>query len=299
MKSIQRKKRKDKVSLSKEEQYRIIMNFYDLAHYIYMDKIKKIEFSRISSYKNSKPVFDKLYNDFSLVYELLDRGNIINSATILRQIYENIIYIIATSCEDDELKVTIKTLPRDYQKVIKKHANELALNELINGMIDTYEYLCKIVHPCSMKEIFSLFESDEMYSKYICNVIYFNLVTIEYMLIKFANKKYKKEDGLVDDIFVTFFFTYFYNEKEFVELNRKDIEFLKFCDNFFKNDRESEFVKKKMTETTLMLEILKANNGDIERMRDIFLPELAKKLESSEYKDSINDFIYKDIEKPK
>ena len=81
--------------------YKKYVRILNCANYIYLDELHNFEFKKISKYTKSKYMYDKVIMDFELVNELIDNKDLLNAATILRTLYENIIYIIATSYNKD------------------------------------------------------------------------------------------------------------------------------------------------------------------------------------------------------
>ena len=72
--------------------YKKCMRILNCANYVYLDEIDKFEFKKISKYKKSKNLYNKITHDFQLANELIDKQDLLNAATILRTLYENIIY---------------------------------------------------------------------------------------------------------------------------------------------------------------------------------------------------------------
>ena len=104
--------------------YKKCMRILNCANHIYLDEIDNFEFKQISKYNKSKNLYNKITHDFKLVNELLDKQDLLNAATILRTLYENIIYIIAKSY-DKKLNITLNTLPRDLRPILENNCKEI------------------------------------------------------------------------------------------------------------------------------------------------------------------------------
>ena len=80
------------------------------------------EFKKISKYNKSKRIYEKISNDFKVVNQLINSDDLFNAATVLRTLYENIIYIIATSY-DKELKICLDIKPGPIRKVLENNCD--------------------------------------------------------------------------------------------------------------------------------------------------------------------------------
>lgn len=165
------------------------MKFLECANYIYIDQIQQFEFKKISEYKKSKEIFISICKDFLLVNELLKREEVLNAATILRKVYENIIYIIATSF-DKNLKVDLDIQAKAFRVILENNCNELFGDYIEKEDFNQiYVFLCKLVHPSSLKECIAYLENTNKYRMYMVSNIKYIMVTIEYIYITFLNKR--------------------------------------------------------------------------------------------------------------
>lgn len=98
--------------IKKMNDYKKCMKLLNCANYVFTDEIDCFEFKKINKYTKSKPTYEKVKADYKLVNKLIDRQDLLNATAILRTLYENIIYIIATSY-DKEIKTTLDTSPGD------------------------------------------------------------------------------------------------------------------------------------------------------------------------------------------
>lgn len=188
--------------IKKMNDYKKCMKLLNCADYVFNDEIDCFEFKKISKYTKSKPTYEKVKTDFKLVNELIDREDLLNGAIILRTLYENIIYIIATSY-DKEIKTTLDTSPGELRKVLVENCSSIFTDyfepEDFNNI---YKYLCKIIHPCSLKELVSYMNKTIKYKNYLLGNLKYMMLVIEYMYLNFLNKKIGNEESKFDLNFI-------------------------------------------------------------------------------------------------
>lgn len=178
--------------------YKNCMKFLKCVNYIYLDEIKDFEFKKISKYTKSKYLYDKVNNDFELINELIDKQDLLNAATLLRTLYENIIYIIATSYVKKCI-ITLDTEPWKLRKVLEDNCSTIFTDYFDKqDFNDIYKYLCKIVHPSSLKEILSYMNKTFKYKNYLLGNLKYIMLSIEYMYLNFLNKKVRNEESKLD-----------------------------------------------------------------------------------------------------
>lgn len=175
--------------------YKKCMKLLNCTNYVYVDEISNFEFKKISKYNKSKNLYDKIISDFKLVNYLIEKKDFFNASTILRTLYENIIYIIAKSY-DKTIVITLNTSPRELRKVLEDNCEKI-FTEFFEkeDFNDIYKQLCKFVHPCSLKELLSYMMKTVKYKKYLlCNLKY-TMIIIEYIFLNFLNKKVGNEES--------------------------------------------------------------------------------------------------------
>ena len=186
------------IFIKRMRDYKKCMKFLKCVNYIYLDEIKNFEFKKISKYTKSKYLYDKVKDDFELINELIDKQDLLNAATLLRTLYENIIYIITTSY-DKKFIVKIDTPPGDFRKVLENNCNTIFTDYFDKeDFNDIYKYLCKLVHPSSLKEILSYMNKTIKYKNYLLGNLKYIMLSIEYMYLNFLNKKVKNEESKFD-----------------------------------------------------------------------------------------------------
>lgn len=121
---------------------------------------------------------------------------------MLRTLYENIIYIIATSY-DKKIKTTLDTSPGELRKVLVENCSSIFTDyfepEDFNNI---YKYLCKFIHPCSLKELVSYMNITIKYKNYLLGNLKYMTLVIEYMYLNFLNKKIGNEESKFDLNFI-------------------------------------------------------------------------------------------------
>lgn len=188
--------------IKKMNDYKKCMKLLNCANYVFSDEIDCFEFKKISKYTKSKPTYEKVKVDFELANELINRQDLLNAATVLRALYENIIYIIATSY-DKEIKITLNTSPGELRKVLVENCSSIFTDyfepEDFNSI---YKYLCKIIHPCSLKELVSYMNKTIKYKNYLLGNLKYIMLVIEYMYLNFLNKKIGNNESKFDLNFI-------------------------------------------------------------------------------------------------
>ncbi len=175
--------------IKKMNDYKKCMKLLNCANYVFSNEIDCFEFKKISKYTRSKPTYEKVKADFKLINELINRQDLLNAATVLRTLYENIIYIIATSY-DKKIKTTLDTSPGELRKVLVENCSSIFTDYFeAEDFNNIYKYLCKIIHPCSLKELVSYMNKTIKYKNYLLGNLKYIMLVIEYMYLNFLNKK--------------------------------------------------------------------------------------------------------------
>ena len=182
--------------------YKKCMRILNCANHIYLDEIENFEFKKISKYAKSRHIYNKVKTDFELVNQLIEKRDLLNAAAILRTLYENIIYIISTTYEKN-LKVKLSTDPKVFRKVLEDNCQIIFTDYFEKEDFDLiYKYLCKLVHPGSLKELLSYMNNTIKYRDYLLGNLKYMMLSIEYMYLNFLNKKIHKEEDKFDLNFI-------------------------------------------------------------------------------------------------
>ena len=275
--------------VKKINDYKKCMKVLECAHYIFIDEIEKFEFEKTSKYTRSKRLYNKITDDFKMVNELIKKEELFNATAILRTVFENIIYIIATSY-DKAIKVTIDTLPGELRTVLEENTSDLFTNyfekEDFNNL---YKYLCKIVHPSSMKELISYLNDTIKYKRYMLNNLKYIMVVIEYMYLNYLNKRIRSNESKFDlNIIDCCTYVNLVNISYFLTSIKNGMSIVKRYMFYDTNNKYIENNKKICNE--LALEI-KKNKNKIEKNITILTKELDKQISDSKYKDMVNSIL--------
>lgn len=180
--------------------YNRVMRIFEFVNYVYLDQIQKFEFKYVSKYIKSKNIFNKIVYDFELTNKLLNEGDILNAISILRNTYENIMYIIATSY-DKTFKVKIGSSPGDYRIVLENNCKKLFSNMIEKEDFNNiYKYLCKVLHPSSLKELMSYLENTKKYNMVMTKNIKYIMILIEYIYLDFLLKRLNRKSELCENL---------------------------------------------------------------------------------------------------
>ena len=267
--------------------YKKCMRILNCANYVYLDKIDNFEFRKISKYNKSKDLYNKITGDFKLVNELIDRQDLLNAATVLRTTYENIIYIIAKSY-DNEINITLNTLPRDLRPILEDNCNEIFTNYFDKeDFNEIYKYLCKIVHPSSLKELLSYMSKTIKYKNYLLSNLKYIMLVIEYMYLNFLNKKVGNEESKFDLNFIDLStYVNLMNVSYFINDVKDSKSFIK---RFFYYDTNNKYI----TDNQEVLKEVYETLTTKKELIDEDVKELTKALDTQIKESKYNETIYK------
>ncbi|NLC48564.1 MAG: hypothetical protein GX758_04315, partial [Tenericutes bacterium] len=134
-------------------------------------------------------IYNEIIRNFELTNRLLKEDDLLNACAILRTTYENIIYVISTSY-DNNIIVNLDSQPKDFRVILENNCDKIFTNYFEKeDFNEIYKYLCKIIHPSSMKELMSYLSKTVKYKKYMINNLKYCIVLMEYMYLNFLNKK--------------------------------------------------------------------------------------------------------------
>ena len=272
----------------KLKEYNKCMNILKFTSLVFLDEIQTFDYKGISKYKRTKNVFTKIANDFKLVEELLNKEDLFNACTILRTTYEDIIYIIATT-HNKKMKVDLEIKPKVFREELENNCNELFTEyfekEDFNRM---YKHLCKVVHPCSLKELVSYLMKTKKYNKYMINNMRYSLVIIEYMYLNYLYKKIGEENEFhlnlinlctyVNLVNIACYFNGLDKNKRYLS------KYMMYdTNNKYINDLDAKFKE--------LYNDIKNNEEKIEINIKELARETDKQISNSKYKEIVKDFI--------
>ncbi len=275
--------------VKKINNYKKCMKILDCAHCIYIDEISNFEFKKISRYTKSRNLYNKIENDFIRVNNLINEADIFNAACILRTLYENIIYIIATSY-DKKIIITLDTLPKELRIVLEENCNNLFTDyfekEDFNNI---YKYLCKIVHPSSLKELVSYLANTIKYKAYMLNNLKYIMVVIEYMYLNYLNKKIKNEDSKFDlNLIDCCTYVNLVNISYFITSIKDSNSIMK---RYMFYDTKNRYIEENRKICEQLSIELRKNKSSIEKNIKDLTRELDLQINDSKYKEQVSDIL--------
>lgn len=269
--------------------YKKCMRILNCANHIYLDEIESFEFKKISKYAKSRHLYAKVKTDFELVNVLIERKDLLNAATVLRTLYENITYIIATS-HDKKITITLETEPWRLREILEKNCENIFTDYFETADFNIiYKYLCKIVHPCSLKELVSYMNNTIKYRDYLLGNLKYMMLVIEYMYLNYLNKRIHKEENKFDLNFIDLCtYVNLVNVSYFINDVKDSKSFIK---RYFYYDTDNKYVLENQDRLKEVYETL-VNKKDLV---DEDIKELTKALDQqiseSKYKDVVSNIL--------
>lgn len=267
------------------------MRLLDIGFYIYSDIIENFDLEKITNYKKSKYITNELNKQFEVVFEFLNTGKILMATCILRNIFEELMYIMATSL-DIEIDLSPDTKAGYFKTMVIDNIDELLSNNFEkNDINDIYSHLSKLMHVTNLKEAVSYLSKTNKYNKYISNEIKFLTLMIQYIYIDFYNKKQKISDmKICTNIMLFSSYSEFINEIYFIANSEKGQVHLK---KYFYGEKNQKYLAKKNEEIIIILKDFKISKDQINITIKRVSKELNKQLADSKYLDEAKRIINK------
>lgn len=266
---------------NKKFSYKAAIKMLNAINYIYLDIMRTYDYKIILDYDKSKYLFGEIVTQFEYIFNLLNEGKVLMAICLLRNIYEEILYIIATSC-DDMIEVDIESNPSDFRNIVKDNCSKLLSDYFESKDIsDLYGYLSKLTHITNLKEATSYLSNTKKYNQYISNEIKFITILIEYMYLSFLNKRANSnnEDMCFNAILIAGYI-------EFINLlyytaNSENSE--KYLKKYFHGEKNKKYLKKQSEEMINILNDFKIEKDNISITIKRALKEFNNQLEDSKY----------------
>lgn len=275
--------------IKKMNDYKKLMRILNCANYVYLDEIDNFEFKKISKYNKSRSLYNKIACDFKIVNEFIDRQDLLNAATVLRTLYENIIYIIVTSY-DKEIKTTLDTSPGELRKVLVEKCS-LIFTEYFEPEVfnEIYKCLCKMVHPCSAKELLSYMSKTIKYKDYLLSNLKYIMLVIEYLYLDFLNKRVGNDESKFDLNFINIStYVNLINVCYFINDVKDSKSFIK---RFFYYDTNNKYVTDNQDRLKEVYGTLINKNELVEKNVKEIAEELDNQIKESKYNGIINKIL--------
>ena len=260
----------------------------DISNAVYIDIIEKYDFKSITNYKNSKYLFKEISNELNEITELLNNNKTLMAVCLLRNVYEEIMYIIATSyC--DNLDIDFMTKAGYFKDIVADNCNELLGDIYTSDEIkEIYSYLSKITHVTNIKEAVSYLSGNKRIKGYIVNEIKYVSLIIENLYITFLNKKSKLDNSMCDNIisvagYVELINTIYYVANSTGETKR--------IESYFYGEKNKKYLEKQKELMISNFKELQSNKDELSRSIKIISKELDKQLAENNYTEMVNKIL--------
>lgn len=260
----------------------------DISNAVYIDIIEKYDFKSITNYKNSKYLFKEISNELNEITELLNNNKTLMAVCLLRNVYEEIMYIIATSyC--DNFDIDFMTKAGYFKDIVADNCNELLgdiyTSEEINGI---YSYLSKITHVTNIKEAVSYLSGNKRIKGYIVNEIKYVCLIIENLYITFLNKKSKLDNSMCENIISVAGYVELINTMYFVANSTGET---KRIESYFYGEKNKKYLEKQKELMISDFKELQSNKDELSRSIKIISKELDKQLAENNYTEMVNKIL--------
>lgn len=260
----------------------------DISNAVYIDIIEKYDFKSITNYKNSKYLFKEISNELNEITELLNNNKTLMAVCLLRNVYEEIMYIIATSyC--DNLDIDFMTKAGCFKDTVADNCNELLGDIYTSDEIkEIYSYLSKITHVTNIKEALSYLSGNKRIKGYIVNEIKYVSLIIENLYITFLNKKSKLDNSMCDNIISVAGYVELINTMYYVANSTGET---KRIESYFYGEKNKKYLEKQKELMISDLKKLQSNKNELSRSIKIISKELDKQLAENNYTEMVNKIL--------
>lgn len=260
----------------------------DISNAVYIDIIEKYDFKSITNYKNSKYLFKEISNELNEITELLNNNKILMAVCLLRNVYEEIMYIIATSyC--DNLDIDFMTKAGYFKDIVADNCDELLgdiyTSDEIKGI---YSYLSKITHVTNIKEAVSYLSGNKRIKGYIVNEIKYVSLIIENLYITFLNKKSKLDNSMCDNIISVAGYVELINTMYYVANSTGET---KRIESYFYGEKNKKHLEKQKELMISDFKELQSNKDELSKSIKIISKELDKQLAENNYTEMVNKIL--------
>ena len=269
-----------------------LMKLLDLANAIYIDKINKFNFSDISCYTNSKYIFKEIAEELRTIVNLLDDGKILMAVCLLRNVYEEILYIMATSIKNDIKMDPDISVKKFRNTVINNCGKLLGENFESDDINELYTYLCKLLHMNTVKEAASYLVSNRHIKKYISYEIKYVTILIEYMYLNFLFRKVASDISMCDRLMALVAYVNFLNLMYFAGYSLKEEEKLKV---YFYGKENRKYLDEKNEKIIADFNAFCTDVGMYGKSINKISKELDKQLNDNGYADLVKEILSSSI----
>ena len=273
----------------KENGYKALVSLLDVFHFVNLQELNSINEKSVSSYRNSKFAFKEIKREFEYVFSLLNDKKGIMAGVLMRNIYEDMMYFIATSI-NPEISVSITSPADQFRKYVRENF-ATCFDDLfeVDDLRQFYKHLCKIVHVTSIKECINYLESSNKYCDYIitelkCEAIMLECIFLDYLhrQKKYNHDIHRETMGLEVAISIA---NCMYAIQENNNKPNSRIS------GFFRDEASRRYLQ---TNSDVVIEELASLSQQIELINSMIRncsSELEKKYKDLGYEQQINDFL--------
>lgn len=273
---------------NKKFSFKKTMKILDVSNAIYLDLINKTNISDFSNYQKSKYMFKEIVKEFETVYQMLEDGNVLIAVCLIRNTYEEVLYIMATSL-DIKLDINIQTRAGYFKEKVCENLTDVLSDSFDKEDInDLYSYLSKITHVTNIKEVISYLVDSKKIKEYIVNEIKYILINIESMFLDFINKKCNNDNSMNNNILLETTYVELLNTLYYAANVSNKEKTLKM---YFYGEKNQKYLKE---QNELIVEVIKGMNSSkdkIQKSINTVSKELDHQLKESGYMKLANSIL--------
>jgi len=262
----------------------------DISNMIYIDMIKNIEFKEISDYKKSKYMFKEISEELEEVNDLLSKEKTLMAVCLLRNVFEEIMYIIATTIET--VHIDIMTKASYFYKIVADHCDKLLYSYTSEDIKELYGYMSKITHVTNVKEATSYLVGNKQIKKYVNNEIKFIELIIENIYLEFINKKLGLDNSMCDNIMIISSYVDLINVIYFTANSTGEHKRIEL---YFYGEKNQKYLNEKREQMIQEFKEIQKSNAKITKTVNKISKELEKQIEERNYTEMVNNILNKRI----
>ncbi len=262
------------------------LRILDIGNAIYIDMIEKTKFKEISDYKKSKYMFKEISEELEEIINLLSKEKTLMAVCLLRNVFEEIMYIMATTIENIDIDVMTKA--NYFYKIVAEHCDELLFSYTSEDIKELYSYMSKITHVTNVKEATSYLVGNKKIKKYINNEIKYVELIIENIYLEFINKKLKIDNNMCDNIMIISSYVDLINV---IYFTANSIGEHKRIELYFYGEKNQKYLNEKREQMIREFKELQNSNVKITKTINVISKELDKQIMERNYTEIVKRLI--------
>lgn len=262
------------------------LRILDIGNAIYIDMIEKTKFKEISDYKKSKYMFKEISEELEEIINLLSKEKTLMAVCLLRNVFEEIMYIMATTIENIDIDVMTKA--NYFYKIVAEHCDELLFSYTSEDIKELYSYMSKITHVTNVKEATSYLVGNKKIKKYINNEIKYVELIIENIYLEFINKKLKIDNNMCDNIMIISSYVDLINV---IYFTANSIGEHKRIELYFYGEKNQKYLNEKREQMIQEFKELQNSNVKITKTINVISKELDKQIMERNYTEIVKRLI--------